>query len=46
MGTKHAGIQEPVLRTPPLGGKTCPDPLWNGGRALVLQGPQAHLGTW
>jgi hypothetical protein len=32
-------------RTPPLGGKICPDPRWNGGRALVLQGPNAFLGA-
>jgi hypothetical protein len=43
MGTKHAGIQEPALRTPPLGGAVCPDPAWQAGRALVLAGPQAFL---
>jgi hypothetical protein len=43
MGTKHAGILEPVLRTPPLGGTVCPDPAWQAGRALVLAGPQAFL---
>ena len=32
-------------RTPPLGGVVCPDPAWNGGRAFVLQGPQAFLGA-
>jgi hypothetical protein len=31
--------------TPPLGGKVCPDPRWNGGRALVLSGPQTFLGA-
>jgi hypothetical protein len=43
MGTKHAGILEPALRTPPLGGPVCPDPAWQAGRALVLAGPQAFL---
>lgn len=33
------------LRTPPLGGAVCPDPYWNGGRSLVLQGPTAFLGA-
>jgi hypothetical protein len=32
-------------RTPPLGGAYCPDPAWQAGRALVLQGPQAFLGA-
>jgi len=31
--------------SPPLGGQLCPDPRWSGGRALVLQGPQAFLGV-
>jgi hypothetical protein len=43
MGTKHAGIPEDVLRTPPLGGTVCPDPRYAAGRALVLAGPQAFL---
>jgi hypothetical protein len=45
MGTKHAGILEDALRTPPLSGPVCPDPRYTAGRALVLQGPQAHLGA-
>ena len=45
MGTKHAGILEPSLRTPPLGGTVCPDPAWQAGRTLILQGPMAFLGA-
>lgn len=43
MGTKHAGIPEPALRTPPLSGAYCPDPAYAAGRALVLVGPQVFL---
>jgi hypothetical protein len=43
MGTKHAGIPEPALRTPPLSGAYCPDPAYAAGRALVLVGPQGFL---
>jgi hypothetical protein len=42
MGTSP--LPNPQL-TPPLGGTVCPDPRWNGGRALVLQGPQTFLGA-
>ena len=45
MGTAHSGIPVPSLRTPPLGGTYCPDPLWNGGRGLYLSGPQTFLGA-
>jgi hypothetical protein len=45
MGTKHAGILEDALRTPPLGGTVCPDPAYVAGRVLVLQGPQPFLGA-
>ena len=34
------------LRTPPLGGAKCPDPLWGAGRSLYLSGPQTFLGGW
>jgi hypothetical protein len=44
MGNLRADIPVPALRTPPLGGAKCPDNFWNGGRALVLQGPSAFLG--
>jgi hypothetical protein len=46
MGTKHAGILEPALRTPPLSGAYCPDPAYAAGRALILAGPQSFLGAW
>jgi len=46
MGTKHVGIPEPALRTPPLSGAYCPDPAYAAGRALILQGPQTFLGAW
>ena len=45
MGTAHAGIPVPSIRTPPLGGTVCPDPRWNGGRGLVLPGPNTFLGA-
>lgn len=32
-------------RTPPLGTTACPDPAWQAGRALVLQGPMGMLGA-
>jgi hypothetical protein len=44
VGTKHAGILEPALRTPPLSGTVCPDPQWAGARAVIVQGVEAMLG--
>jgi hypothetical protein len=42
MGTSP--IKDPST-SPPLGGTVCPDPRWGGGKALVLQGPNAFLGA-
>jgi hypothetical protein len=43
MGTSP--IPTPMLRTPPLGGVVCPDPVWGAGRALTLHGPSLFLGA-
>ena len=46
MGTAHSGIPVESLRTPPLGGRYCPDPRWGAGKALYLSGPATFLGAW
>lgn len=42
MGTSP--LPEPQ-KSPPLGGTVCPDPRWNSGRGLVLQGWTTFLGV-
>jgi hypothetical protein len=43
MGTSPLPTE--MLRTPPLGGQSCPDRRWAGGRALTLHGPTTFLGA-